>query len=113
MEKLLHLYKYVDGKNDAPFPSKEQQATLYEFKYDAKRMGNAPTITGTLMHPLCLDELWGDNEVYVIYNGERYFIKQTPTSSYSNEDTRYKHEVDFVSQKYSYIYCIILIIAKM
>lgn len=99
MEKLLHLYKYVDGKNDAPFPSKEQQATLFEFKYDAKRMGNAPTITGTLMHPLCLDELWGNNQVYVSYNGEKYFLKQTPTSSYSNEDTRYKHEVDFVSER--------------
>lgn len=99
MEKLLHLYKYVDGTNDTPFPSKEQQATLFEFKYDAKRMGNAPTITGTLMHPLCLDELWGDNEVYVSYNGEKYFLKQTPTSSYSNEDTRYKHEVDFVSER--------------
>ena len=99
MEKLLHLYKYVDGVNDSPFPSKEQQATLYEFKYDAKRMGNAPTITGTLMHPLCLDELWGNNEVYVSYNGERYFIKQTPTSSYSNDDTRYKHECDFVSER--------------
>lgn len=99
MEKLLHLYKYVDGKNDAPFPSKEQQAILFEFKYDAKRMGNAPTITGTLMHPLCLDELWGNNEVYVSYNGEKYFLKQTPTSSYSNEDTRYKHECDFVSER--------------
>ena len=99
MEKLLHLYKYVDGKNDTPFPSKEQQAILFEFKYDAKRMGNAPTITGTLMHPLCLDELWGDGMVYVTYNSERYFLKQTPTSSYSNEDTRYKHEVDFVSER--------------
>lgn len=99
MEKLLHLYKYVDGKNDAPFPSKEQQAILFEFKYDAKRMGDAPTITGTLMHPLCLDELWGDGMVYVTYNSERYFLKQTPTSSYSNEDTRYKHEVDFVSER--------------
>lgn len=100
MEKILHLYKYVDGVNDSPFPSNEQQATLYEFKYDAKRMGNnAPTITGTIMHPLCLDELWGNGQVYVFYNGERYFIKQTPTSSYSNEDTRYKHEVDFVSER--------------
>ena len=100
MEKILHLYKYVDGVNDSPFPSNEQQATLYEFKYDAKRMGNnAPTITGTIMHPLCLDELWGNGQVYVFYNGERYFLKQTPTSSYSNEDTRYKHEVDFVSER--------------
>lgn len=100
MEKILHLYKYVDGVNDSPFPSNEQQATLYEFKYDAKRMGNnAPTITGTIMHPLCLDELWGNGQVYVFYNGERHFLKQTPTSSYSNEDTRYKHEVDFVSER--------------
>ena len=99
MEKLLHLYKYVDGVNDSPFPSKVQQAILYKFKYDAKRMGNVPTITGTLMYPQCLDNEWGNGLVYVTYNGERYFLRQTPTSSYSNEDTRYKHEVDFVSER--------------
>lgn len=99
MEKLLQLYKFVDGVNDSPFPNATQQAILYEFRYDAKRMGNAPTISGTLMHPLCLDNLWGNDLVYIVYNSERYFLKQTPTSSYSNEDTRYKHEVDFVSER--------------
>lgn len=99
MEKLLHLFKYVDGVNDTPFPSKEQQGILYDFKYDAERMGNVPTITGTLMHPLCLDDEWGDGRVYVLFNNEKYFLKQTPTSSYSNEDTRYKHELDLVSER--------------
>ena len=99
MEKLLQLYKFVDGVNDTPFPNATQQATLYEFRYDAKRMGNVPTISGTIMHPLCLDNLWGNDLVYVVYNKERYFLKQTPTSAYSNEDTKYKHECDFVSER--------------
>ena len=99
MEKLLKLYKFVDGVNDTAFPNVEQQAILYDFRYDAKRMGSVPTISGSIMHPLCLDNLWGNDLVYVFYNGERYFLKQIPTSSYSNNDTRYKHEVEFVSER--------------
>lgn len=98
MEKSLKLYKLVDGEN-TPFPNATQQAILHELRFDAKRMGNVPTISATIMHPLCLDNLWGNDLVYVVYNDEKYFLKQTPTSSYSNEDTRYKHEVEFVSER--------------
>lgn len=99
MEKVLELYKYVDGTNDTPFPSGgDRQLKVRSFRYDAKRMGGAPTITFTAMYPSCLDNEW-DKNVYASFNGERYYLKQTPTSSYSNDDTRYKHEVELVSER--------------
>lgn len=98
MEKILKLYTYVDGVNDVPFPSEEEHIELYSFNYDAKRMGGAPTITATKKHRLCLDDRWTYN-VYAEYRGERYFLKQIPTSSYSNEDSRYKHEIELVSER--------------
>ena len=30
---------------------------------------------------------------------EKFFLKNTPTSSFSNQDTRYTHEVEFVSER--------------
>ena len=99
MEKALKLYTIVDGK-EAPFPNTEQQIEIYDFKYDAKRMGGAPSITATIMHPTCLDDEWGDS-VFVEFNQERYYLKQTPTSSKTNEDARWKHEVEFVSERIS------------
>ena len=100
MEKVLKLYTFIDGVNDTPFPNSDNQAFLTTFKYNAKRMGDVfPTIQGTLMYPQCLDDALKGNRVYVIFNDEKYFLKQTPPSSYSNEDTRYKHELVFESQR--------------
>ena len=99
MEKVLKLYKYIDGSNDAPFPNVEYQAVVSDFRYDVKRMGGAPIITCTVMHTLCLDKLWSEN-VYAYFNGERFFIKQIPTSSYNNTDSRYKHELELVSERF-------------
>ena len=98
MEKVLGLYKYVDGINDVPFPNEEHQVITSSFRYDVKRMGGAPMISCTIMHELCLDKLWDDN-VYASFNGEKFFIKQTPSSSYDNTDSRYKHEVELVSER--------------
>ena len=99
MEKVLKLYKYIDGVNDTPFPNVEYQAVVSDFRYDVKRMGGAPIITCTVMHTWCLDKLWSDN-VYAYFNGERFFIKQIPTSSYNNTDSRYKHELELVSERF-------------
>ena len=99
MENVLKLYKYIDGSNDTPFPNVEYQAVVSDFRYDVKRMGGAPIITCTVMHTLCLDKLWSEN-VYAYFNGERFFIKQIPTSSYSNTDSRYKHELELVSERF-------------
>jgi hypothetical protein len=99
MEKVLKLYTYVDGGiNDTPFPDSDNQIELGEFRYDAKRMGGAPTISASVDYPTCLDDVWTDM-VYTKLNGERYFLKQTPTSSLSNEDARYKHTLEFVAER--------------
>lgn len=98
MEKVLELYKYIDGVNDAPFPNDKEQVVISSFRYDAKRMGGAPTISCSFMHHLCLDKMW-DYNVYAIFNGEKYFVKQIPTSSYDNTDSRYKHELELASER--------------
>lgn len=98
MDKVLKLYSYVDGVNDTPFPSSESQAIITSFQYDSKRMGGAPTISATLMYEKCLDKLW-TYKVYATFNGEKYFIKQIPSSSYSNTEVLYKHEIELVSER--------------
>lgn len=98
MDKTLRLYTYIDGVNDTPFPSEENHAILTSFQYDSKRMGGAPTISATLMHEQCLDKLWTYN-VYAQFNGERYFVKQIPSSQFSNTEVLYKHEIELVSER--------------
>ena len=98
MEKVLKLYKYIDIDNSEEFPNAKEQVIISSFRYDAKRMGGAPTISCSVMHSSCLDNLWTDN-VYALFNGEKYFIKQIPTSSYSNTDTRYSYEIELVSER--------------
>lgn len=96
---ILALKTYVDGGiGDTPFPNAEGQIEIGAFRYDAKRMGGAPTINMSVYYPSCLDNEW-TSKVYAEFNGERYFLKQTPTSSYSNEDARYKHEVELVAER--------------
>lgn len=98
METSLKLYTFVDGINDTPFPNSENQIEIGAFKYDAKRMGGAPEISATIEYPTCLDEIWTLN-VYAEFNGEKYYLKQTPTSSYSNAKEAYIHEVELVSER--------------
>lgn len=99
MDKLLKLKIYVDGVNDTPFPQgAEEPIEIGAFRYDAKRMGGAPTITATVSYPTCLDKEWNDL-VYTVLNGEKYFLKQTPTSTLSNEDARYKHDLVMVAER--------------
>lgn len=99
MEKVLKLYSYNgNGVENTPFPSSDNQIEIYDFTYDAQRMGDAPTITASVKWGTCLDNVWQDN-VFAEFNGEKYFLKQTPTSSYSNEDARYKHDLELVSER--------------
>ena len=98
MEKEIKLYTYVDGINDTPFPNGQEQIVIANFKYDANRMGDAPSIEATAMHRLCLDNLWTDN-VYAEFNGEKYFIMNTPSSNKSNEDERYEHQLILKSER--------------
>ena len=99
MEKVLKLYSYNgNGVENTPFPSSDSQIEIYDFTYDAQRMGDAPTITASVKWGTCLDNVWQDN-VFAEFNGEKYFLKQTPTSSYSNEDACYKHDLELVSER--------------
>lgn len=126
-QKTIKLYVYVDGINDIPFYGSEsseyeefilsngeqfilsngfifnvrnvnEQIEIGSFRYDAKRMGGSPTISFTLMYEDCLDNFWS-NSVYAVFNGEKYFLRQTPTSSKSNDDARYKHDVELISER--------------
>ena len=54
--------------NGEAFPNANDPIVLNNYKYSAKRMGNAPTITATVNYPVCLDSLWTD-EVYVEFRG--------------------------------------------
>ena len=98
METYLKIYTYNGESGNKPFPNEEKQIEIYDFTYDAKRMGGAPTISATVMYDTCLDNDWNDN-VFVEFNGEKYFLKNTPTSSKSNTDARYKHELNFISER--------------
>lgn len=81
-----------------PFPSALRPAVLGTFTYTAQRMSSAPTITATLMYPRCLDDEWTRGE-YVEFRGERYYVRQVPGSSKSNEELFYKHELTLVSER--------------
>lgn len=100
MNKCLLLWHIVNGEV-APFPNAENQIEITDFTYSAKRMGASPTITAEFMHPTCLDNEW-DDSVFTWFSAtgqkDKYYLKQTPSSSYSNADARYKHEVDFVKE---------------
>lgn len=96
MEKVLKLYKDIDGVQVA-FPNSNDQIQTSDFTYSAQRMGGAPTISCTIMWNECLDNMW--EGVYCWFNGEKYHIAKTPSSSKNNTDARYKHNVQFVSDR--------------
>ena len=90
--------QYGLNEYDASFPQNaDRAAEITSFTYSATRMGNSPTISGTLMYRQCLDELWTDR-VCVFFNKKFYFIDKIPTSEYNNTDERYKHSCEFVSE---------------
>lgn len=95
-KKLLLQEKTVTGSVNA-FPE-NNPIEISAFKYSATRMGGAPTITATVMYDKCLDGDWHDG-VFVEFNGEKYYLKQTPTSSKSNDDLRYKHSIELISER--------------
>lgn len=93
MEKILKLYK-----DNVAFPNEDDQIIIADFTYNASRMSGAPTISATIKYKDCLDNEWSD-EVFTEFNGEKYHLKNTPSSSYSNQEALYKHEATFVSER--------------
>lgn len=105
MALALRLYKDENklkpGLESKPLPfpgSGDKQVLLTEYTYSSSRMGNAPIISGTLKWPTCLDDEWSDT-VFVTLNGERFYINNTPSSSYDNTSTMYTHSVELVSER--------------
>lgn len=87
-----------------------EQIELHEFTYSAKRMGDAPQITANFYDYDCYDKKWNINDsngkkvqrysnVFTIFNGERYYLKSTPTSVFENTDARYKHSLVLLSER--------------
>ena len=96
---------------DREFPYLGKPLEIFNFTYDATRMGSAPTITaqGVMLFAdkdennddVTLEELWlaSNNDCHVSFNGENFYLKQVPTCSKTNEDARYKYDIDFVSER--------------
>ena len=102
MVQELRLCKYVNGINDMPFPNNEsddEQIVITSFTYNAQRMAATPTITASVEYHRCLDNDW-DNNVYATFNGEKYYIRQIPSSSKSNTSVMYKHDITLYSERF-------------
>lgn len=98
MEKSLKLYIDNNRGEQVSFPEGEEQIEISAFTADYKRMGGAPTITCTVKHSTCLDDKWNYG-VYTVFNEERFYLKKTPSSSRSNKDARYIHELELCSER--------------
>ena len=100
-EKILKLYTTDSNGNEIRFPNVLSGLPLEigEFTYNAQRMGGAPTISCSIMWHECLDLQWSDL-VYTKFKGEKFYLKQTPSSSQSNTDARWKHDAEFISERF-------------
>ena len=98
--KLFTLVKQEDGKESwNPFPNEVEQAEISTYEYSAARMGGAPSITAKILHRFCLDKFWTENQ-FVEFNGEKFFVRETPSSSKDNNDSRYEHDVTFRHERF-------------
>lgn len=88
---------------DREFPYLGDPLEIFDFTYSATRMGSAPTISaqGVMRYAdldgHTLDGLW-TQECHVVFNGSKFHLRQIPDSSKSNEDARYKYDMDFIDE---------------
>ena len=98
--KLFTLVNLEDGTEArVPFPNNVEQAEINSYEYSAARMGGAPSISAKILHRFCLDDYWNEKQ-FVEFNGEKFFVRETPSSSKDNEDSRYEHDVTFLHERY-------------
>lgn len=96
------LYEY-HTVTDREFPYLGDPLEIFDFTYSATRMGSAPTISaqGVMRYAdsdgHTLDGLW-TQECHVVFNGSKFHLKRIPDSSKSNEDARYKYNLDFIDE---------------
>lgn len=98
LRESLHIYILDSDGNKTPFPSAQNPAILSDWSYTGQRMGGAPSITASLMFERCLDNDWTLTE-FVEFGGERYYIRQVPSSSKNNETQLYKHNLTLYSRR--------------
>ena len=87
MVSKLALYILNKDNTVSPFPSEAEQIVLYDFAFDAQRMGSAPEITSTIQTNGEFENKIS-SRVFCEYNNERYFLKALPSSSKDNSDVR-------------------------
>ena len=97
MKETLTIYSFVDGINDIPFYDSDNPITLTEYTYSTQRMG-ASSLSATLLYPVCLDDEWNGKQ-YVTFQGEKFFLKNVPSSGKSNDDERYRHSLEFAPER--------------
>ena len=99
IKEKLTIRNYVNGTESDPyFYDINNPVIITKYEYSALRMGIVPSLSATLMFAVCLDNEW-DGTQYVMFNGDRYFITSTPSSSKDNTDARYKHEIQFLPDR--------------
>ena len=95
---------------DREFPEIGKPLEIFDFVYDASRMGTTPTISASNVmwfadkvngQDVTLEDRWIQygQQCHVSFNGENFYLKQIPTSGKSNEDARYRYDIDFVSER--------------
>lgn len=88
---------------DREFPYLGDPLEIFDFTYSATRMGSAPTISaqGVMRYAdsggSTLDGLW-TQECHVVFNGSKFHLRRIPDSSKSNEDARYRYDMDFIDE---------------
>lgn len=104
MSNTLKVYKReisLDGtvvSSEDFLDAKGKPIELASYTFTSKRMGGAPSITASFMHPYDLKDEWTGNEC-VEFRGENFFISGTPSVSFDNTNVMYKHECTFVSER--------------
>lgn len=86
-----------DNPTDVEFPF-GNGIEIIDFVYTITRMGKAPTITATFHSYENYDALW-EMEMFVMMNGEKFYLKDKPSFSRENTDARYKYDAMFVSER--------------
>lgn len=100
----VYMYEIYQPAVPFYFHNTSEQIYLKDFTYTAERMGKTPTLTANFYDKECYDNLWDTNlfrfsDIFTVFRGERYYFKLTPQSQLQNTDARYKHTINFVSER--------------
>lgn len=104
----VYMYEIYQPAVPFYFHNTSEQIYLKDFTYTAERMGKTPTLTADFYDKECYDNIWDNDttdpkyrfsDIFTIFRGERYYFKLTPQSQLQNTDERYKHTINFVSER--------------